>query len=184
MSAIAHRFITIVFAVCAIASIVFKMHYESQNLHGGMITDKIWVASHRGYISHFGYLNHQFDLRLVETQVEAEVRQDGDLTMAIEFTLFDQNGLLGSFAVQFEAQLVGHSNRFAFNVNRSSAAILHCDGKLNMTLIEPMVVDLLHNMFSSPRDIILAKPNEVIVEVPYLGILRATTTDYLRLIKR
>ena len=171
MSLINHKIVTVLLLVFASLTLAFSHYYQDTYPSKSMIENKIWNVKHRGYPSQFGYLSHHWALRLVETNIDAEVRKD-DLTMAMEFKLFDQNGPFAQLTIQFDSEWSVNNDLISFHVDKDSARITHHSEDFDLQTFEPYLIDLLHDMFSAPRQVISVSQNEVIIEIPYLGIIR------------
>jgi len=182
MSFITHKIITVILLIFAGLTLAFSFYYQDVYPSKSVIANKTWNVKHRGYPNQFGYLTHHWGLRIVETNIDAEIHHD-NLTTAMEFKLFDQNGPFAQLTIQYDSEWSISNDLISFHVDKDSARVTQYSEGFDLEIFEPYLIDLLHDMFSAPRQVISISANEVILEIPYLGIVRAVTIPESTLIK-
>ncbi len=168
-----HIRLSILLVILTMMSIVYQAHYQHKNSIYSILDGQEWVINHRGYPSQFGYLNQLLDIRVIDIQIVASAHDD-IIKNEMKFHLSNQDGPFGHFDINFTTKWTIDSNsRLAFEVLIDTIELSNISPELQPYANPSFASDLVVSMFRSPRQIISIAENELILEVPYMGIVRA-----------
>lgn len=183
MPSVRHKVISAVLFFLAAGAWALNSHHTQASVAGSTAENKVWHLKHRGYPSLFGYLSHHWGLRVVESEIESQVRQNGETTVAHRMDFFDSQGLMGFVTIQFEANLrIEGGDSLKLDVDKSTIKITDHSDDFDLASFNPYLDDLLHDMYQAQRNIITHSPSEAIIETPYMGIVRVHASSDIRLI--
>lgn len=172
MSSITTKIVTSVFIIVALASYIIKDIYITQYSPESVFLNQYWSYKHRGYPSRFGYLTQLWDIRVVETESEVWMTPDKSYH-AMHFNFFSQTGSVAEVTIKFDTHWQRfENNHIQFNVVADSIRLVSTSKKINQDKFKAFSQDMIMTMFSTPRKIISLSPNEIITELPYLGLVR------------
>jgi len=183
MSHAFHKAITLVLAIVAIltasASYIYYDNFAPDKI---ALSNPVWEFKHRGYPSQFGYLSHQWGLRIIEIHSQFQT-DEHHATQAIEFKMFDDDGLLGEFILQFDLNWQADGHKLDVSVIDSTIEITSASDGFDLDALHTYLYDMVHNMYQVPREVISVSHNMLIIDIPYVGIIRLTPTPTAHLIR-
>ncbi|GAM75382.1 hypothetical protein JCM19241_3294 [Vibrio ishigakensis] len=110
-------------------------------------------------------------MRVVEIQSQISVKTEKAI-QAIAFKLYDSEQLIGEFTIQFDIHWQLKNRYFYGDVIESSIAITHVSDGLDIAPLERLLLDWIHDLYREPRELISRTPQQMIVDIPYIGITR------------
>ncbi|OIQ26414.1 hypothetical protein [uncultured Vibrio sp.] len=177
MPSITTKVVTIFLALLAIGSYVAKEHYIATYQPDDLFVGEYWSYKHRGYPSRIGYLAQLWDVRLVETETEVFVESD-TLTTAMHFRYFGKSTQIAEALIHFESTWKrSENNQIEFGVRPESIKVIQHTANIDNEDFKSFSRDMILTMFATPRQLIAASNNEVIMELPYMGIVRLLKID-------
>lgn len=171
MPSTAHKFITALLFLIAVALGVINAMYRDTHPLSHVNVGSTWGFVHRGYPSQFGYLSNYWDLRVVETHSQIYIDDDRRI-QAIAFKLYNSEQMIGEFSLQFDIDWHLEGNFLHMSVVESSIQINHVSEGFDIEPIKGMLINFIHDIYRHPRELISRTDQELIVDIPYLGITR------------
>lgn len=177
-----HKIITLILGFTAIALLTVSHYYQQHHAPASNLDNAVWEYKYRGYPNQFGYLNHHWGIRIIDVHSQV-VTQNNQTTQAMAFKLYGQSSLIGEFTIQFDANWQATREYLDLEVIKSSLALTHVSPELDAEALKPFLTDMLNDMYATPREIISVTPNSLVIDIPYMGMIRATRIQEARLIQ-
>lgn len=177
MPSITTKIVTMLLALLAIGSYLVKEHYIATYQPNELFVGEYWSYKHRGYPSRIGYLAQLWDVRLVETETEVFVEKE-TLTTAMHFRFFGKSTQIAEALIHFESSWSRSvNNQIDFSVRPESIKVIQHTANIENEDFTSFSRDMILTMFATPRQLIAVSNNEVIIELPYMGIVRMLKMD-------
>ncbi|QIA65572.1 hypothetical protein GT360_18750 [Vibrio astriarenae] len=171
MPSTTHKFITILLFLVAIGLCIFNEAYRSAHPLSKVNVGTTWGFVHRGYPSQFGYLSNYWDLRVVETHGQIYIDTDTRI-YALAFKLYNSEKMIGEFSIQFNVDWELKENYLYVSVLEQSIQINYVSEGFDIEPVRGMLIDFIHDISKSPRELISKTNQELVFDIPYLGITR------------
>ncbi|WP_087016109.1 hypothetical protein [Thaumasiovibrio subtropicus] len=177
MSIRTHIRLTLILILLTIVCVVVNRHYRAVNPINEVINGHRWTVKHRGYPSQFGLLNHLLDIRVVDVELDSVIKNNQSINQ-MHFYITPADGNMAKFSIDYNAIWgVTREGHVKFDVDINSIKVAHVDAQISQYVTQNFATDLVVSMIGDTRKIIAVSQDELIIEIPYLGIVRAVRTQ-------
>ncbi len=184
MLPIPNRWLTSVLVSLAVVLGLFY-HFYGSNLSVDRIAQgKTWQLQHLSYPRHFDYLGDKWDIRVLETLSETTV-YESVASVTTLFSFFTKEGLVGYLHFTFDANWYFYSgDKILFETKPDSVVFLNKSRMFEDLELNQFLREVMDNAYNAERRLITFSDDELIIEVPHMGLVRFNTVDTLGAIEQ